>query len=214
MLIFAGFYAVDFLTEKRVDTMWWECGDLLITAQNCIEDNDIEGARVALQKADKIIADMKDFCKRHGEYEGVTPALISVREYELERLMDKVEKKEKWLGPHTGKAVKVLGGDTFVMRTDEIDPATGSPARLIIRIQFPPGPDNEGYGYVTDYYRQAEKRLKDQILGKKVRANISGSTIGWLGTTHWLADVTYEGGDLAQAIKEDLAQAIEEEEIW
>jgi hypothetical protein len=73
VLIFAGFYSANFLTfrtEERVDTMSWRCADLLITAENCIEDNDIEGARVALQKAAKVIDDMKDFCKKHGEYEG------------------------------------------------------------------------------------------------------------------------------------------------
>jgi hypothetical protein len=217
VLVFAGFNAVDFLTfrtEERVDTMSWACGDLLITAENRIEDNDIEGARVALQKAAEVIDDMKDFQKRHGEHEGSVPAMISLRECELKRLMGELEEKEWRLGYHTGRVVKVLNGDTFVMWTDEIDPATGRHGRLIIRIQFPKCPGSEeGCGYYTDYYYQATERFKDLILGKEVKVNISGSTIGWLGTTVWLAGVTYEGRDLARIIIEDLVQAIEEGEV-
>jgi hypothetical protein len=134
--------------------------------------------------------------------------MISARECELKRLMDEVEKREKWLGPHTGTVVKVLDGNTFVLAIDENDPATGRRARLTIIIaslecpeKGESGYDETGYKYNGNGgYKYATGILKAIILGERVKVDISRPIGGW-NENRWLADVTYSGGDLARAMK-------------
>jgi hypothetical protein len=68
--------------EERGSTMSWACNDLVESAEKSIKYNKKEAALVSLQKADEVIDDMKDFCDKHGDYEGSVPGMIDARESE------------------------------------------------------------------------------------------------------------------------------------
>ena len=95
------------------------------------------------------------------------------------------------LGGVTGEVINVHDGDTFGMRTDEPEPA-----RLTIRIRGLECPESGAYGY-----QHAKRILEDLILGKRVEVDISIPTGSWGGATRYVTDVTYDGGDLAEAMK-------------
>jgi Micrococcal nuclease (thermonuclease) homologs len=175
------------------------------TAREYEDDEDWSGLKGLFPEWEAILDEYEEFVREHKiilyNPEGHRSFIRSSR-LEMERLMEKAEKEEKkektWLGTHTGKVTKVIDGDTFVLRTDEIDPATGERARLDIRIASLECPEKGEPGY-----KHATEILEYLILGKRVEVDISKPTGGWGGTTRWLADVTYGGGDLARAMERE-----------
>ena len=171
------------------------------TAREYEDDKDWSGLKDLFPEWEALLDEYEDFVDEHkiilyhpeGHY-----SIIRTSRVEMERLVEKVEtgaaKEEKWLGPCTGKVTKVNDGDTFVMQTDEIDPATGSSARLTIRIEGLECPERgeEGYKYATEI-------LRDMILGRRVEVDIVKPTGGWSGD-RYVADVTCGGSNLARAM--------------
>ena len=102
--VFATFIAEEFAQmvgfllhriEERGTTMSWACKNLVDSARESIKYNDKEAALISLQKADKVIDDMKDFCDSHGDYEGAVPGMIDARESEKWRAVSWWESKFK-----------------------------------------------------------------------------------------------------------------------